>query len=88
MGELLDTLRGKIWPTPKPTPNPAPITPTKPLSTLDYIRAWKLLKDIPIHKLGPAACSIGFVLFLAISGLFAWIAVILRFMLNIMFMFK
>ena len=83
MGELLDTLRGKICPTPKPTPNPA-----KPLSTIDYIRAWKLLKDIPIHKLGPAACSIGFVLFLAISGLFAWIAVILRFMLNIMFMFK
>ena len=88
MGSLLDNLRDKIWPKPTPAPVPAPGTPAKPLSTLDYVRAWKLLKSIPVHKLGPAALSMGFVLFLAISGLFAWIAVILRFMLNIIFMFK
>ena len=86
MGNLLDNLRNKIWP--KPAPTPPPVTPAKPLSTLDYIRAWKLLKSIPVHKLGPAVGSVGFVLFLAISGLIAWITVIMRFMLEIMLMFK
>jgi hypothetical protein len=86
MGSVIDNLRNKIWP--KPTPAPTPVTPAKPLSTLDYIKAWKLLKSIPVHKLGPAVGSMGFVLFLAISGLIAWITVILRFMLEIMFMFK
>jgi len=93
MGGLLDNLRDKIWPRPTPKPAPAPEpkpapAPAKPLSTLDYIRAWKIFKNIPIHKLAPAVLSTSFVLFLAISGLIAWITVILRFMLEIMFMFK
>jgi hypothetical protein len=89
MGSLFDNLRDKIWPRPKPAPTPAPTPePAPPLSTLDYIRAWKVFKNIPIHKLAPAVLSTSFVLFLAISGLIAWITVILRFMLEIMFMFK
>ena len=87
MGELLDTLRDKLWP--KPVPGPAPLpTPNKPVSPLDYVKAWQLFKSIPIHQLAPAVCSVSVVLFLAISGLLAWIVVILRFMFEILFMFK
>jgi hypothetical protein len=82
----MPNLFDRIWPKPKPAPKPD--SAPKPMSTLDYIKAWKLLKSIPIHKLGPAVGSVGLVLFLAISGLIAWITVIMRFMLEIMFMFK
>lgn len=79
----------KIWrPKPKPAPAPEPAPEPKPLSTLDYIRAWKVFKQIPVHKLAPAISATAVVVFLAISGLLAWIAVFLRLMLNIIFMGK
>jgi hypothetical protein len=86
MPNVFDTLRNKIWPKPKPTPTPVP--QPEPLSALDYVKAWRVLKNIPVHKLAPVVLSSGFVLFLAISGVLAWAAVLLRFMLDIIFMFN
>jgi hypothetical protein len=84
---LLDKLTGWIWkkktpdapqPAPPPTPTPAP-TPT----VVDYVKAWRLLKEIPFHKLGRVVSLSGVIIFFAISGVLAWLALVAKFMTGI-----
>jgi hypothetical protein len=67
------------WPwQPKPKPVPPPdVTPDKPAP--QWLRAWLLFRKIPVQKLFPALTLTSFVVFLALSGLLAWIVVILAF---------
>lgn len=67
------------WPwQPKPKPVPVPdVTPDKP--SPQWMRALLLLRKIPIQKLFPALTLTSLIVFLALSGLIAWIVVILAF---------
>lgn len=84
---LLDKLNALLGrkknPTP-PAPPPAPApTPVNRPTAVDYIKAWKLLKEIPFHKLGRAVSASAVVVFFAISGVLAWAALFLKFMLGV-----
>lgn len=85
MSTLVDRLRDLFGPKkPDPTP-PAPDVapePKKP-GVIDYVRAWQLLKSIPIQKLGSVIGLSGLVVFFAISGVVAWLAVFARFFLSL-----
>jgi hypothetical protein len=50
---------------------------------VDYVKAWSIFKNIPFEKLGSAAALTALTVFLAISGLLAWVALALRFMLSL-----
>jgi len=80
LNELLGRKKNPTPPVPPPTPAPTPVNrPT----TVDYIKAWKLLKEIPFHKLGRAVSASAVVVFFAISGVLAWAALFLKFMLGV-----
>jgi len=80
---LLDSLNSFLWRKKKPTnpdPAPTPAPPTNPPAAVDYLKAWRLLKDIPIEKLGRAIGASGVVVFFAISGFLAWLLVFVKFL--------
>lgn len=84
---LLDKLTGWIWKKKKPTapqPAPAPVSPSphQP-NVVDYVKAWRLLKEIPFHKLGRVASLSGVIVFFAISGVLAWLSLFAKFMLGV-----
>lgn len=84
---LLDKLTGWIWKkkkadVPQPTPAPVPEPPRQP-NMVDYVKAWRLLKEIPFHKLGRVVSLSGVIIFFAISGVLAWLSLVARFMLGI-----
>jgi hypothetical protein len=75
---MTDTKR--IWPwTPKPAPEPTPEPTPKPAPSPKYLKALWALKDIPLSKLFPLVFTVPFVVFLAISGLVAWLVVFASF---------
>lgn len=76
--DALKKMLGRDKKVPAPAPAPAP----KP-GVIDYVKAWKIFKAIPFEKLGSAAALTALTVFLAISGLLAWVALALRFMLSI-----
>lgn len=63
-------------PVPDPSPGPAP-------DRVPYLRIWALLGKINMRELWPAVVSIPVLLFFAISGLLAWVVIVLRFLVNI-----
>lgn len=84
---LLDKLTGWIWKkkktdVPQPAPEPVPEPPHQP-NMIDYVKAWRLLKEIPFHKLGRVVSLSGVIIFFAISGVLAWLSLVARFMLGI-----
>lgn len=84
---LLDKLTGWIWKkkkadVPQPAPAPVPEPPRQP-NMVDYVKAWRLLKEIPFHKLGRVVSLSGVIIFFAISGVLAWLSLVARFMLGI-----
>lgn len=84
LDKLNELLGRKKNPTPPaPTPEPPAPTPAHRPTTVDYIKAWKLLKEIPFHKLGRAVSASAVVVFFAISGVLAWAALFLKFMLGV-----
>lgn len=79
---LLDKLKNWLKPvTPAPTPEPAP-TPNTPGLT-DYVRAWRLLRDIPFRKIWPGLVSIPMIVFFAVSGIVAWLFFVLGFIVRL-----
>ncbi|NDC55414.1 MAG: hypothetical protein EBZ69_01065 [Alphaproteobacteria bacterium] len=78
---LLDAWRN-LWKK-KPTPLPAP-TPDQPQPAgIPWLRIGLILRAIPFKELKPVFFTVPALLFLAISGLIAWIVVVLRFAVNI-----
>jgi hypothetical protein len=78
---LLDALKKALGLDKKPVP-PTPAPQPKP-GVVDYVKAWSIFKNIPFEKLGSAAALTALTVFLAISGLLAWVALALRFMLSL-----
>jgi hypothetical protein len=81
----LDAIKKKLGldkkkPQPSPTPTPAP-KPTP--GVIDYLKALKLFSASHLDQLGPAVGLSLLTLFFAISGLLAWIVVVLKFMLTL-----
>jgi len=83
----LDALKKKLGldkkkPQPAPAPTPVPPMPVNP-GLVDYLKAWKLFNAANFAKLGPAVGLSLLTLFFAISGLLAWVVVILKFVLTL-----
>lgn len=74
--ELLDKLRNWVnpkKPDPVPEPTPTPEPDKNPPGVVDYLKAWRLLKDIPFRRIWPALVSVPVIAFFAVSGLAAWL---------------
>lgn len=81
--KLRDLLGRKKDPvTPEPNPKPTPEPPKQP-GAIDYLKAWRLLREIPIQQLGRVVSLSAVVVFFAISGLLAWIFVFVRFLMGL-----
>jgi hypothetical protein len=81
---LFDKLRELIGRKKDPTPTPPP--PPRPAPTpgaIDYLKAWRLLKDIPFQHLGRVVSASAVIVFFAISGLLAWVFVFVRFFIGL-----
>lgn len=76
MNNLLDRLNG-LWK--KPQPDAEPETPT----SVPWVRVGLILRAIPFKKLLPAFVAVPAIVFFAISGLIAWLAVVLKFAVSI-----
>jgi hypothetical protein len=75
-------MTNRFWPWNKPEkPDTAPDAP--PPGLVKYIQAWQKLKEIPIQKLWPAVTSMSAIVFLAISGLIAWVVLFIAFIVNL-----
>ena len=61
------------------TPKPEPQKPTN----VSWLRVGLILRAIPFQKLGPVFFTVPIVLFFAISGLIAWVMVMLRFAISV-----
>lgn len=83
MTPLIDNIwpwRPNPTPTPKPKPEPAPVPP----GVIDYLKAWKTLQGVPVEKLGSLVLLIPAIIFLAISGMVAWAAILTGLFLRIL----
>lgn len=74
-----------LWKRKTPEPAPTPAEPNEPgtLSGPQWLKAWATLRKIPIKKMLPAITSVGVVVFLALSGLLAWVVVVLSFIVRL-----
>lgn len=63
-----------VDPAPAPGPSPAPNP-----GAFDYLKAWRLLKDIPFQKLGRVVSLSAVIVFFAVSGVVAWLVVFAKF---------
>lgn len=72
---LLDRLRGLLKPKQDDTPAPAPTPDAPDEPNGGYLRILLLLRQIPFRKLGPLLFTVPVIVFLAISGAVAWVAV-------------
>lgn len=83
---ILDKLRKLFSPdkTPDPEPTPTPVPDADPPSLGDYMKAWRMLKDIPFRRIWPALVSVPVIVFFAVSGLAAWVFVLLGFALRLL----
>lgn len=74
----------RIWPwTPKPAPAPEPAPKPAPAPSPKYLKALWALKNIPISKLFPLVFTVPVVVFLALSGLVAWLVVLASFVTHL-----
>lgn len=82
---LRDWLNGWIKPKPTPTPSPDsdqfPTIPTIPTGKTNMLALlWKLWRQrVELKKLWPALVSVPVLLFLVVSGLLAWAALLVGF---------
>jgi hypothetical protein len=78
LNELLGRKKKPATPDVPPTP-----APTKQPGAIDYLKAWKLLREIPIQKLGRVVSLSAVIVFFAISGVLAWLVVFGKFLLGL-----
>lgn len=77
---LLDRLKKLLKPTVPVTPD-TPVVPEQ--SRPKYLQAWAILRQIDFKKLAPAVFTVSTVLFFAISGLIAWLGLLVGFFIRI-----
>jgi hypothetical protein len=85
---LIERLNRWLKPQPKPAPpgpTPEPAPANKP-NVIDYLKAWKTLQGVPVEKLGSLAVLIPAIVFLAISGMVAWAAILTGLFLRILWL--
>jgi hypothetical protein len=70
------------WPRPKPADEP--VNDVRPLT---WLQAWQLFRKIPMQELFPLVFTVPVIVFLALSGLLAWVVVALSFMVRLMKVF-
>lgn len=70
LGWLRNLLGKKKPAAPEPAPAPTPEPPTP-----SYLKILLALRGIPVQKLGPLLFTVPVIVFLAISGAVAWLAV-------------
>lgn len=63
------------WPRRKDPDAPVDNTP----GLAKYLQIWQLLSKIQVQKLWPAVLSVSGVVFFAISGLIAWVVIMMAF---------
>jgi len=80
---LIDSWSALWKKKPAPQPNPTPDSPEPASGGVPWLRVGLLLRSIPFKKLKPVFFTVPALLFFAISGLIAWIVVVLRFAINI-----
>ena len=78
LNDLLGRKKKPVPVDPAPQPVPAPSPPKAP-GTFDYLKAWRLLKEIPIQKLGRVVSLSAVIVFFAVSGVVAWVVVFAKF---------
>lgn len=78
---LLDSWQN-LWRKKQPTNPDKPVDTPAP-NNVPWLRVGLLLKSIPFKQLSPVFFTVPALLFFAISGLIAWIVVVLRFAVNI-----
>jgi hypothetical protein len=80
LSKLLGIKKDPITPEAAPAPKPEP---AKQPGVIDYLKAWQLLREIPFQQLGRVVGLSAVVVFFAISGLLAWLFVLVRFLLRL-----
>lgn len=77
----LDRLNELLWRKKKPTSvDPVPVpSPAPAPGAFDYLKAWRLLKAIPLQKLGRVVSLSAVIVFFAVSGVVAWLVVLAKF---------
>lgn len=79
--DKLSELLGRKKPPVVPSPDTPPV-PHQP-NAVDYVKAWRMLKDIPFQKLGQVVGLSAVIVFFAISGVLAWISLAVKFMFGV-----
>lgn len=84
--ELLDKLKNWLRPDkkPEPVPVPTPEPDKNPPGLSDYVKAWRLLKDIPFRRIWPVLVSVPVIVFFALSGVAAWVFFLTGFTLRLL----
>jgi len=82
MNQSDDQQELRLWPKEKPVEPPPPSAP----GMLNYVKAWTILRQIPIEKLGPVVALVPLIVFFAISGFIAWAAVLLGLFLRLVWL--
>jgi hypothetical protein len=73
---LLDRLRKLLGKPDAPAPAPAPVPDEKPNTpSPSYLKALLALRNIQLRKLTPLLFTVPVIVFLAISGAVAWLAI-------------
>lgn len=81
---FFDKLKNWLNPEKIPDPDSDPDSePTPKPTAADYLRVWRLLKDIDIQRLWPALLSVPIVVFFTLTGVVVWVCVIIGLILRI-----
>lgn len=83
---LIERINRWLKPRPQPSPTPTPTPPPTKPGVIDYLKAWKTLRGVPVEKLGSLAVLIPIIVFLAVSGMVAWAALLLGLFLRILWL--
>lgn len=65
---------------------PQPVIPDAPnddATRTPYLRVWAILRGVNLKELWPIFVSVPMIVFFAISGLLAWLALIVKFVVGI-----
>lgn len=65
-------------PEPAPVPAPAPVPPDADPNSTPWLRVWWQLRSLDMKKVGVALFTIPVIVFFAVSGMVAWLWLILR----------